>query len=145
MAIWPGGLKITCMYGKPAKMLGKSVDHHNVNGLGVERLGQKSELSITINEKDSGTGGATTPNHETELENWMTGEKQVNVNLVKHWCKTDRQNSSGVKLIDRDSSGAKLIDRDSSGYWVKREGVIDSDQCPVTEQTALSRLQLCVK
>ena len=77
----------------------------------------------------------STPNHETELENWMTGEKQVNVNLVKHWCKTDRQNSSG----------AKLIDRDSSGYWVKREGVIDSDQCPVTEQTALSRLQLCVK
>ena len=98
----------------------------------VERLGQKSELSITINKKDSGTGGTTTPNHGTELENWMTGEKQVNVNLVKHWCKTDRQNSSGVKLIDRDSSG----------YWVKRKGVIDSDQCPVTEQTALSRL-LC--
>ena len=46
----------------------------------------------------------STPNHGTELENWMTGEKQVNVNLVKHWCKTDRQNSSGVKLIYRDSS-----------------------------------------
>lgn len=45
-----GALKITCMNCKLAKMLEK-VDH-NANRFMVERLGQNSELSITINEKD---------------------------------------------------------------------------------------------
>ena len=55
-----GALKITCMHGKPAKMLGKKVSIMIMSrDLVVERLGQKSELSITINEKDPGTGGIT--------------------------------------------------------------------------------------
>ena len=49
MAIWPGGLKITCMYGKPAKMLGKSVDHDNVKGFGGRET--RSEERVINNDQ----------------------------------------------------------------------------------------------